>query len=344
MPITRRLFGNTIDGHAVDLYTLAADRIVAEIITYGGRLTSLRVPNRRGDPADVILGFDGLADYLRDKHYVGSLIGRYANRISGGTFAIGSRRFQLTRNNGPDHLHGGFRGFDKVVWQAQVNGDRLVLTYLSRDGEEGYPGNLTVTATYSLTAESELRLEFLATTDRETIVNLTHHPYFNLTAGAELGAHEIQIYAAAFLPIDERLLPTGEQLPVAGTSMDLRAPTPIASRLRSAEAQLRRTEGFDHTWILDKRDDVLARAAEVEEGASGRRMTVLTSQPAVHFYSANSFESVSGRGDRVYRRHSCFALEAQHFADSPNRPDFPSTLLTPDRPFRAPTIYRFSVC
>ena len=344
MAITCRAFGNTRDGTAVDLYTLTADRIVAEVITYGGRLRSLQVADRRGELSDVTVGFDRLADYLQDKHCCGSLVGRYANRIRDGAFSIGSRRFQVTRNSGPDHLHGGFRGFDKVVWQAEVNGDRLILTYLSRDGEEGYPGNLTVTATYSFTAENELRLDFLGTTDRDTIVNLTHHPYFNLAASSELAEHTIRICGAAFLPVNERLLPTGKGVAVAGTAMDLRTPSRVDSRLESLDPQLLQAGGFDHTWILDEGDGILAPAAEVAASASGRCMTVLTSQPGLHFYSANAFDAVVGRGGRVYRRHSCFALEAQHFADSPNRPEFPSTVLTPDRHFRQTTIYRFSLC
>jgi aldose 1-epimerase len=231
-----------------------------------------------------------------------------------------------------------------VVWQADVDGDRLTLTYISRDGEEGYPGILTVTATYSLAAENELRLDFIATSDCDTIINLTHHPYFNLTGGTELADHTICIFGAAFLPVDQRLLPTGERLPVGGTLMDLRVPSGIDARLKSGDSQLAQAGGFDHTWILDEGDGILAPAAEVAESASGRGMTVLTSQPGLHFYSANAFDAVVGRGGRIYRRHSCFALEAQHFADSPNRPDFPSTLLTPDRQFQQTTIYRFWLC
>lgn len=344
MAITCRPFGNTGYGTAVDLYTLTADGIVAEVITYGGRLRSLRVADRRGAFSDVTVGFDCLADYLQDKHYCGSIVGRYANRIRDGAFSIGGRRFQLTRNSGPDHLHGGIRGFDKVVWQADVKGDRLILTYVSRDGEEGYPGNLTVTATYSLTAENELRLDFLATSDRATIVNLAHHPYFNLAAYTELVDHAICIFGGAFLPVDKRLFPTGERLLVGGTAMDLRLPSGIDARLKSRDPQLLQVGGFDHTWILDEGDGILAPAAAVAERDSGRCMTVLTSQPGLHFYSANAFDAVVGRGGRIYRRHSCFALEAQHFADSPNRPEFPSTLLTPDQRFRQTTIYRFSHC
>jgi aldose 1-epimerase len=344
MAITCRPFGNTRDGTAVDLYTLTAERIVAEVITYGGRLRSMRVADRGGELSDVTVGFDRLADYLQDKHYCGGVVGRYANRIKDGAFSIGSRRFQLSRNSGPDHLHGGFRGFDEVVWRADVDGDRLTLTYVSRDGEEGYPGNLTVTATYSLTAANELRLDFLATSDCDTIVNLAHHPYFNLAGGTDLAHHTFRIFGAAFLPVDNRLLPTGERLGVSGTAMDLRMPSGIDARLESRDSHLLQAGGFDHTWILDEGDGILAPGAEVAESASGRCMTVLTSQPGLHFYSANAFDAVVGRGGRVYRRQSCFALEAQHFADSPNRPEFPSTVLTPDRQFRQTTIYRFSLC
>jgi aldose 1-epimerase len=349
MSITQQHFGTTGDGEAIDLYTLAQPGgLEARIMTYGGALVSLQALDRGGSRADVVLGFASLEQYLAGHPFFGSLIGRYGNRIAGGRFQLNGVEYTLARNDGPNHLHGGSRGFDKVIWRAAPREDpgasALALTYLSRDGEEGYPGNLDVTVVYTLTTDSALRIDYQATTDRDTVVNLTNHSYFNLAGAGDILAHEMRIPAQYFLPTDASLIPTGERRPVSGTPMDFTRPTAIGARIHADDEQLRLASGgYDHTWILDKADGALGLAAEVYEPASGRVLEILTTQPGIQFYTGNFLDgSLTGAHGQAYQKHAGFCLETQHFPDSPNQPDFPSTLLRPGEVYRQTTIFRVS--
>jgi aldose 1-epimerase len=348
--IEKRPFGRLADGTAVDLYTLTnRGGVEARITNYGGAVVSLKVPDARGRMADVVLGYDDPAGYEGDKSYFGVLVGRFANRIALGRFTLAGREYKLAQNNGPNHLHGGVRGFNKVVWKARPlrrrGGPALELTYLSRDGEEGYPGNLSVRAVYSLTDRNELRIEYAATTDRETIVNLTHHSYFNLAGegrGNILG-HELRVNADRFTPVDETQIPTGELKAVAGTPFDFTRATAIGGRIEREDEQLRRGKGYDHNYVLNKRGARLSLAAEVYEPTTGRAMEVWTTEPGVQLYTGNFLDGVRGKGGKVYNFREGFCLEAQHFPDSPNRPAFPSTVLRPGRTYTQTTVYKFAV-
>jgi len=348
--VERRPFGKLADGTAVDLYTLTNRRgVEAQITNYGGALVALKAPDRRGRMADVVLGYDDAAGYEADASYFGALVGRYANRIAGGRFSLAGREYRLALNNGPNHLHGGLRGFNKVVWRARElrrrDGVGLELSYLSRDGEEGYPGNLSVRVNYVLTDAGALRIEFAATTDQTTVVNLTNHAYFNL-AGAGSGSilgHVLRIDADRFTPIDETSIPLGELRPVRGTPFDFRRATPIGLRIEQPDEQLRVGRGYDHNYVLNKRGARLALAAEAYEPASGRVLEVWTTEPGVQLYTGNYLDGVRGKAGQLYGRREGFCLEAEHFPDSPNRPAFPSTVLRPGARFRQTTIYKFAV-
>jgi aldose 1-epimerase len=348
MSISQRPFGATGDGTAVTLYTLTNRHgLTAAITTYGGILVSLRTPDRDGHLGEVTLGFDTLEPYLAGHPYFGALIGRYGNRIAGGAFTLDGVTYALARNNGPNHLHGGRRGFDKVVWAAEPGeapgGDRLRLTYRSPDGEEGYPGALDVTVVYRLTDDDALELDYTATTDRPTVLNLTQHTYFNLAGGGDILGHQIQLRAGHFLPVDATLIPTGERRPVRGTLMDFTAPMAIGARLGADDEQLRQANGgYDHTWVLAGGAAGEPAVWLVEPG-SGRAMEVVTTQPGVQFYTGNMLDgSLRGRDGQVYAKHHGLCLETQHFPDSPNRPQFPSTVLRPGEVYRQTTSYRFS--
>ena len=349
MPISRRDFGVTREGAAVDCYTLTnAHAVEAEVLTYGGTLRALRVPDRNGRLSDVVLGFETLAPYLGDQPYLGASVGRYANRIAAGRFALDGVTYTLARNDGPNHLHGGPNGFHRQVWDARErasdDGPSLELTYLSRDGEEGYPGNLAVTIVYTLTDEDELRIDYTATTDADTVINLTNHAYFNLEGTGTVLEHELQLFASRFVPTDATNIPLGELRAVHGTPMDFAAPTPIGARIAADDEQIRHGQGYDHTWVLDKEDDALGIAARLHAPASGRVVEVSTTQPGVQFYSGNQLDgSLIGKGDEPYVRHSGLCLETQHFPDSPNQPQFPSTVLHPGTAYNQTTIYRFTV-
>jgi aldose 1-epimerase len=345
MPISRQIFGTTSDGTTIERYTLTnAHGLEADILTYGGTLAALRVPDRDGALGDVVLGFEALAPYLGAHPFFGSLIGRYGNRIANGRFELNGATYDLPRNDGPNHLHGGPNGFHRQVWRASADGPGLELSYLSRDGEEGYPGNLTVTVVYTLTDDDALRIEYTATTDRDTVINLTNHAYFNLAGRGDILGHEIEVAATRFLPIDATLIPIGELRPVRGTPLDFSAPTPIGARIAADDEQLRYGMGYDHTWVPDKPPGVLALAARVYEPTTGRLMEVSTTQPGIQFYSGNMLDgSLTGKGGQVYARHSGLCLETQHFPDSPNQPRFPSTVLRPGQTYRQTTIYRFGV-
>jgi len=346
--IDKRVFGELADGRAVDIYTLTnKNGLEARITTYGGAVVSLKTPDRRGQLADIVLGYDNPPGYESDKSYFGSLIGRYANRIARGRFSLGGKDYQLARNNDANHLHGGARGFNKVVWQARElhrpGGMALELSYRSKDGEEGYPGNLDVTAVYFLTDKNELRIEYSATTDKLTIVNLTHHSYFNLRGegSGNILDHELKINADRFIPVDPTLIPTGELRLVQGTPFDFRSSTTIGSRINQADEQLRVGKGYDHSYVLNKKAAELSFAAEFYEPQSGRTLQLWTTEPAVQFYSGNFLDGVKGKRNSIYNIRDGFCLEAQHYPDSPNHPAFPSTILKPGEQNTQTTVYKF---
>jgi aldose 1-epimerase len=349
-PMKPQPFGTTTDGKEVFLYTLKNHSgMEAKITNYGGIVVSLRVPDRTGKFDDVVLGYDSLTGYLKESPYFGALIGRYANRIDKGKFTLNGKEYSLATNNGKNHLHGGLKGFDKVVWTAdQVEtpaGPSLVLKYLSKDGEEGYPGNLRVQAIYTVTEANELAVEFSATTDMPTVVNLTHHSYFNLagaTSPTTILDHTVMIDADRFTPIDSGLIPTGELRDVTGTPMDFRNSTPIGARINAADEQLRLGLGYDHNWVLNKKEPGMRLAVRVEESTTGRVLEVLTSEPGIQFYSGNFLDgTIIGKGRKTYMHRYGFCLEPQHFPDSPNKPDFPTTVLNPGQTYGHRIVYRF---
>ncbi len=348
MSIIREPFG-AIDNQTVERFTLrGAHGVETQIITYGGALVSLRARDRHGQPGDVVVGFDSLPPYLNNPAYIGSLIGRVANRIAHGVFSLGGATYRLARNHGAHHLHGGVTGFDKVIWQARPVADAdepaLELTYFSRDGEEGYPGNLSVIVTYTLTADGALRIDYHATTDRTTVVNLTNHAYFNLSGGGTILNHEAQLFASHFLPVDASLIPTGEIRAVRGTVMDFTTPAPIGARIHADDEQLRYgLGGYDHTWVIDGADGALRHAARLVDPSSGRVLDVLTTQPGIHLYTGNSLDgTITARNGHVLTKHAALCLETQHFPDSPNHPQFPSIVLHPGEIYRHTTIFRLS--
>ncbi len=352
MTIRDHELGRTPDGRSVSIFTLEnANRVTARIMSYGATVVSLSVPDRDGVLGDVALGFDDLAGYLGGRGYFGAMIGRYGNRIAGARFALDGAVYQLVANdgNGPNHLHGGRAGFDKVVWDAAPRetpaGPALELRYLSKHGEEGYPGNLAVQVVYTLTHANELAIECSATTDRDTVVNLTHHSYWNLaghSAGSILG-HQLILDAERFAAVDAGLIPTGELRPVEGTPFDFRRAKQIGARIDSDDEQLRRGQGYDHSFAVSGTPGELRRAARVSEPTTGRILEVATTEPAIQFYSGNFLTGALGKGGTAYHRRTGFCLEAQHYPDSPNQPSFPTTLLRNGARYRTMTVYRFLV-
>jgi len=347
--ITKAPFGQTPAGVPVELYTLRNRHgMEAHIATYGGIVTFLTAPDRTGHYADVVLGYDSLAGYLKSSPYFGALIGRYGNRIAQGQFTLDGVAYKLATNNGPNALHGGLVGFDKVVWhveQARVapHGPQLTLTYSSRDGEEGYPGNLKIKAVYTLTENDALRLDYTATTDKDTPVNLTQHSYFNLRGRGDVLGHVVQINADQFTPVDSTLIPTGELRSVAGTPFDFRNPTAIGARIDTPDEQLKYSKGYDHNWVIKKQAGALVVAATVYEPETGRELEVSSTEPGLQFYSGNFLDgSLTGKGGWVYAHRNGFAMEPQHFPDSPNHSNFPSVILKPGQTYRNTIIYRFS--
>ncbi|HXH05769.1 MAG TPA: aldose epimerase family protein [Vicinamibacterales bacterium] len=351
--VTRAAFGRTPDGTAVDLFTIANGRgLELRAATYGGIIVALQAPDREGRAADIVLGYENLDGYLRDNSpYFGAIIGRYANRIGGARFALDGRTYRLAANDGPNHLHGGLRGFDKRVWTAEPF-ERpaeagVVLRYTSPDGEEGYPGRLDARVTYTLTARNELIVDYQATADRPTIVNLTQHSYFNLTgATRDILAHVLWVDADRYTPVDERLIPTGELASVDGTPFDFRTPTPIGARIAQRHPQLRRGRGYDHNFVLNgwKPGGPPRPAARLVDPASGRTLEVATTEPGLQLYTGNFLDGrITGKGGRVYAHRWGLCLETQHFPDSPNRPTFPSTVLRPGEVYRSRTIFTFGV-
>jgi len=346
--ISREPFGCTASGTAVERVTLHNSRgMQASITNYGGIVTALTAPDHRGRYADVVLGYDSLAGYLGDDGYFGALIGRCGNRIAQGRFRLDGREYTLAANNAPHSLHGGAVGFDKVVWTvvgAAVGpgGPTLSLAYFSPDGEEGYPGNLRVTADYTLTESNALRLDLAATTDRATVVNMTQHSYFNLRGRGDILGHVLQIDADYFTPVDDTLIPTGEIRSVEGTPFDFRTPTAIGARIASPDEQLAQGHGYDHNWIIRKAPGTLAVHATVHEPQTGRVLEVSSSAPGLQFYSGNVLDGTqTGKGGATYGPRSGFALEPQHFPDAPNHPHFPSVVLHPGSVYRHTIVHRF---
>ena len=352
MDINVAPFGKTPEGQEVRLYTLTnANGLEARIMTYGAIVVSLKVPDKSGQLGDVVLGYDNLDSYIKSSPYFGAIVGRYGNRIGKGKFTLyGMTYDKLALNdNGKNHLHGGVKGFDKVVWADEpvrrADGVGVALTYLSKDGEEGYPGNLKATVTYVLTNDNELRLEYLATTDKATPVNLTHHGYWNLTGGQrDILGHVLTLNADKFTPVDQGLIPTGELRAVKGTVMDFTKPTAIGARIDANDEQLRFGGGYDHNWVLNKKSGKdMTLAARVYEPTSGRVMEVYTKEPGIQFYSGNFLDgTITGKGGMVYKHRWGLCLETQHFPDSPNKSGFPSTTLRPEQKYETTTVYRFS--
>jgi aldose 1-epimerase len=337
-------YGITPDGTPVSLHELTNGRLTARVISFGAIVTELHVPDRHGRTADVVLGFDTLADYVgSNRPHFGAAIGRVANRVAGGKFSLDGREYTLAVNNGPNSLHGGKKGFDKVVWTARdVQGSTVALSYLSPDGEEGYPGNLSVTVTYTLTPDDALAIEYTATTDRPTPVNLTNHSYFNLAghgAGDVLG-HEVMIAADVYTPFDPTQIPTGAIEPVRGTPLDFTTPAPVGARLAEVGGV---PAGYDHNYVLRGGPDSPGLAARVRDPGTGRVMEMLTTEPGVQLYTGNHLDgSIVGKGGVRYRQYQGLCLEAQHYPDSVHHPSFPSIILRPGETYRQTTVYRFS--
>jgi aldose 1-epimerase len=349
--VTRAAFGTLPEGDPVEAFTLTtAHGVTLQAITYGGIITSLRTPDREGRVAEIVLGYETLDGYLQRSPYFGAIVGRYANRIANGHFTIDGTTYQLPTNNGPNHLHGGRRGFDKVNWAAEpferADAVGVVFTHVSPDGDQGYPGQLTVSATYTLDNDGTLTVTYEATTDKPTHVNLSQHSYFNLLgdAGGDVLEHELTIHADRYTPVDATLIPTGELAPVEGTPFDFRRPTPIGARIDADHPQIRNGLGYDHNFVLNREGDGLVDVVRVVSPTSGRTLDVATTEPGLQFYTGNFLDgSITGRNGVVYQRRQGFCLETQHFPDSPNKPQFPSTLLRPGETYRSTTAYHFGV-
>lgn len=349
--ISKKSFGKTAEGAEVYLYTLknAAGMEVA-ITNFGGTIVSLKVPDRAGKIEDVVLGYDDFNGYLTPKSpYFGATVGRYANRIAKSKFSLDGQEYTVPANDGANSLHGGLKGFDKRVWSAKefsdAKGEHLAMNYLSKDGEEGYPGNLTVQVEFTLTSRNQLKIEYSATTDHDTVLNLTNHSYFNLAGqgNGDILKTQLTLFASRFTPVDETLIPNGELRSVAGTPFDFRKPTPIGERIDASDEQLKLGHGYDHNWVLDESSGRLSLAARALDPASGRILEVLTTQPGIQFYTGNFLDgSIHGKGSKPIEHRTGFCLETQHFPDSPNHPKFPTAVLKPGQHFHSTTVFRFS--
>lgn len=345
--MTSQPFGKMPDGTPVEVYTLSDGAFEARIATYGGIVVSLKAPDRNGKPADVVLGFDDLDGYVANSNgpsaaFFGAIIGRYANRIAHGSFTLDGQKYSLPLNNGENTLHGGPHGFNNVVWKAKPVANGVELSYLSKDGEAGFPGNLATVVRYTL-VKGNLRIEYSATTDKDTVVNLTNHAYFNLAGQGDILKHELTLHASRFTPVDAGLIPTGERKSVESTPFDFRKATAVGARINANDEQLHRGHGYDHNWVLDSSGGKLAEAAELYDPGSGRVLKVLTDQPGIQFYSGNFLDgSIQGKGGKADELHSALCLETQHFPDSPNHPDFPTTELKPGGRYHTVTVYSLS--
>jgi aldose 1-epimerase len=349
--VKREVFGKTPDGAVVEVFTLKnVNGMEVRAITYGGIITSLRVPDRDGRLEDIVLGYDNLDVYIKNNSpYFGAIIGRYGNRIANGSFPLDGRTYRLATNNGPNHLHGGNRGFDKVVWSGEefrsTEGVGVALRYSSGDGEEGYPGRLAAKVTYTLNDRNQLVIDYSATSDKPTPVNLTQHTYFNLTGGEhDILDHELMIDADRYTPVDSVLIPNGSLAPVAGTPFDFTKPAKIGARIGQDDEQLRNGKGYDHNFVLNRSNSGLIYVARVVERSTGRVLDVSTTEPGLQFYSGNFLDgTIVGKSGIVYRQRFGLCLETQHYPDSPNRPEFPSTILRPGQEYRSRTVFSFSV-
>jgi aldose 1-epimerase len=350
--VARVATGATFEGKPIDMFSLTnASGVTVRAITYGGIITSWRVPDRSGSMADIVLGYDDPTGYIKNNSpFFGAIIGRYGNRIGRAQFALDGRTYKLAANDGPNHLHGGKRGFDKVLWDGEAvknsDGPTVAFTRTSPDGEEGYPGALKVRVTYTLTEKNELIVSYEATTDKPTTVNLTQHSYFNLAGQGtrDILGHELRINADRYTPVDATLIPTGELAPVEGTPFDFRKATAIGARINGEHPQLKFGRGYDHNWVLARQAGGLSLAAEVFEAASGRTLQIRTTEPGLQFYAGNFLDgTITGKEGRVYRHRYGFCLETQHFPDSPNQPKFPSTVLRPGETYRSRTVFTTGV-
>jgi aldose 1-epimerase len=348
--IEKKSWGKTPKGEEVELYTLRNGKSEVSIATWGATVTSLRVPDRTGAIADIVLGFDSLEPYTKENPFFGMVVGRYANRIGQGRFTLDHKEYKLTINNGKNQLHGGPEGFYRKVWKAEEveakDGPSLKLTYVSPDGEEGYPGTLTASVVYTLTDDGALRMEYTATTDKPTVVNLTNHAYFNLSGPGEgdILGEELMVKAARYTPVDETSIPTGELRSVANTPFDFRKPTALGARIGAADDQLKIGKGYDHNFVLDggvtKKPRLVAR---MHDPKSGRVLEIITTEPGMQLYTGNFLDgTIKGKGGKVYANRSAFCLETQHYPDSPNHPSFPTTVLKPGKKYQSTTLYRFT--
>jgi aldose 1-epimerase len=347
--VKREPFGS-IDGRAIEQFTLTnKNGVEVRAITYGAIITSIKTPDRTGAIGDIVLGFDSLQGYLAGHPFFGAIVGRYGNRIAKGRFTIDGTEYKLATNNGPNHLHGGVKGFDKQVWQADIlppmaGQSTVTFSYTSADGEEGYPGRLVVEVAYTLNDNNELLVEYEARSDKATHVNLTQHSYFNLSGDADILGHELTIDADRYTPVDATLIPTGELAPVEGTPFDFRKSTAIGARIGAADPQIKNGSGYDHNWVLNRTGPDLQRAARVVEPKSGRTLEVSTTEPGMQFYAGNFLDGkLIGKGGRSYGKRSGFCLETQHFPDTPNQANFPTTLIKAGERYHTKTVFAFGV-
>jgi aldose 1-epimerase len=347
--ISKKPFGKTKDGRAVELYTLKnANGLSADIMTYGGTVVSLNVPDKAGQMADVVLGFDTLAEYEEKSPYFGSITGRYANRIAKGKFTLEGEEYTLAVNNDVNHLHGGLKGFDKQVWKASTKespqGPSLTFKHTSPDGDEGYPGALSMEVTYTLTKDNALQIDYKATSDKATVINLTNHSYFNLggNGNGTILDHDLTLFADKFTPTDATAIPIGELASVEGTPFDFRKATPIGKRIDAADTQIKYGQGYDHNYVINGKPGTLRPTAIVHDPKSGRVMEISTTEPGVQFYTGNFLDGLSGKGGKTYVRRGALCLETQHFPDSPNQKAFPSVVLRPGATYTHTTVHKFS--
>jgi aldose 1-epimerase len=342
--VKQEAFGKLPDGTPIELYTLSNGKgMEARVMTLGATVVSLTAPDKAGKYADVVLGMDSVDGYVKGVPYFGAIVGRYGNRIGHAQFTLEGNTYHTPKNDGDNTLHGGIKGFDKHVWTAREAGDSVEFTYVSKDGEEGFPGTLTSKVTYTVTPNNELKIEYLATTDKPTVVNLTNHSYFNLSGQGEgnILDHQVAINATRFTPVDKGLIPTGELKPVKGTPFDFNNPTAIGARIGENDEQLQFGKGYDHNWVLN--GSGMKNAAEVYDPKSGRVMQVLTEEPGLQFYTGNFLDgTINGKGGKLYGHRGAFCMETQHYPDSPNKPSFPTTELKPGETYRTATVYRFS--